>query len=220
VPIAYDVFPLSDVCKFALPVPEVTPVPVDFGAVPFGREATRMLHVVNRAPIELTASFRGNLFDVPARGSMDLTTAWRPDGDDAGCSGAEREEAIVFTPRDSAAPVSPQQQTVRVVEHARVGREIVQQRVHVDTGEHHSPDYAATARDLACPDDYVVSACRTEHAACADGGQGCTTAGYALTATQVGNACHFACQGPSAILLGSNFCRFDAVAECRLRCDD
>ena len=218
VPIAYDVYPLSDVCKFALPEPEVTPVPVDFGEVPYGRSATRLVHVVNRAAIDLTASFNGNSFGVPARGSADLVATWTPSGDVVGCDVQDREESIVFAPSDSGVPVTPKQQTVNVVEHVRSGSATNPQRVHVDTGTHVRPDYDGTARDLACPPDYVLAACKTENAACGDGASACTSSGYALTATPTASGCHFACAGPSAWIWPSSSCRFDGVMECRLRC--
>jgi hypothetical protein len=232
VPIAYAVYPIADVCKFSLPAPEVTPAPLDFGEVPYGREGTRLLHIVNRAPIDLFASYRGNLIDVQARASFDLEVRWAPDGDASGCDAQVREEAIVFTPRDPRLAVTPRQQSVRVVEHVRTGRASAQVRVHVDTGEARAPDYAATARDLACPPDFVVSACRTENAQCGAGGAGsgangagrssglaCAENGYALSAAPSGSGCHFACSGPSSYLpLASNSCRFDAVVDCRLRC--
>lgn len=219
VPIAYAVYPIADVCKFSLPAPEVTPAPLDFGEVPYGKEGARLLHIVNRAPIDLFASYRGNLIDVGARASLDLEVRWAPDGDANGCEAQVREEAIVFTPRDTRLAVTPRQQSVRVVEHVRTGRAAMAVRVHVDTGEARAPDYRATARDLACPPDFVASGCRTENAQCADGGHACTDGGYALAAAPSGSGCRFSCSGPSSYLpLASNYCRFDAVVDCRLRC--
>ena len=219
VPIAYAVYPIADVCKFALPAPEITPAPVDFGEVPYGHEASRLLHIVNRAPIDLFASYRGQIINVRARASLDLEVRWAPDGDAPGCEAQVREEAIVFTPRDTRLVVTPAQQSVRVVEHVRTGRDATSVRVHVDTGDARAPDYRATARDVACPPDFVASACRTENAQCGGDSGACTQSGYALAAAPLGNGCHFACSGPSSFLpFASNYCRFDAVVDCRLRC--
>ncbi len=219
VPIAYAVYPVSDVCKFAFPEPEVTPAPLDFGEVPYGTEGRRLMHVVNRAPIDLFARYKDKLIDVPAYASLDIEARWAPQGEALGCDAQIREEAIVFTPRDTRAPITPKQRSVRVVEHVRAGRATITQRVHVDTGESRAPDYTKTNRDVACPADYVVSACRTENPQCGNDGGACAQNGYALASTMSGNGCHFGCTGPSALLpFSANYCRFDAVAECRLRC--
>jgi hypothetical protein len=218
VPVAYAVYPVADVCKLAFPEPEVTPAPVDFGDITYGTEGSRLLHIVNRAPFDLFAHYREKIIDVPAYATLDVEARWAPQGEAAGCESQSREESIVFTPRDTRAPITPQQRSVRVVERVRTGRASLAQRVHVDTGESRAPDYTKTNRDLACPADYVVAACRTENAQCGDG-SACAQKGYALAATMSGNGCHFACTGPSALLpFTSNYCRFDAVAECRLRC--
>jgi hypothetical protein len=216
VPIAYDVYPLEDVCKFALPEPEVTPVPLDFGDAAYGVEVTRLIHVVNRAAVDVTASYHGTDLVVPARGSADLNASWSPQGDGLGCDVQEREEEIVFSPADATAPCTPKRRAVRVEERVRAGRSSAVQRQHVDTGTHRAPDYRATAFDLACPPDYAPSACRAENADCHGGP--CTSGGYALTATLTGAGCHFGCQGPTSLILPTNSCRFDGVLECRLRC--
>jgi hypothetical protein len=219
VPIAYAVYPVADVCKLSFPEPEVTPAPIDFGDVPYGAQGSRLLHIVNRAPFDLFAHYGEKIIDVPAYATLDVESRWTPQGDAAGCDAQTREESIVFTPRDTRAPITPQQRSVRVVERVRSGRPTIAQRVHVDTGESRAPDYTKTNRDVACPSDYVVTACRTENAQCGDGGGACEQKGYALAATMSGNGCHFGCTGPSALLpFTANFCRFDAVAECRLRC--
>ena len=219
VPLAYAVYPLADVCKFALPEPQVTPDPVDFGDVAYGREASRLLHVVNRAAIDVVASYHGASFPIPARGSLDIPATWTPEGDGVGCEGVAREETILFEPADAKVPVTPKQQAVRVVERARAGRGTTVERRHADTGAHRSPDYKAAGFDSACPPDYAVSSCRTENAQCGDSGGGaCRGEGYALTAVQSGNGCRFGCTGPTSLIMPSNFCRFDGVTECRLRC--
>jgi hypothetical protein len=216
VPIAYSVYPISDVCKFALPAPEVTPIPVDFGDVPYGREGTRMLHIVNRASIDLSISFRGKLFEVAARGSADVPSRWMPEGDALGCEAQTREDTLVFSALDSAVPVVPKQQTVRVIEQVRAGRGVVLKREAVDSGERKTPDYKATNRELECPRDYVVESCKAVNTDCGD--DGCAKGGYAISSTQTANGCRFGCTGPTSMLIGTHYCRFDAVAECRLKC--
>jgi len=217
VPIAYAVYPISDVCKFALPEPDVSPALVDFGDVAYGAESTRMLHVVNRAQVDLYAIHEARNFAVPARGSVDLPLTWRPRGEATGCDAQTREETVLFVPRDSAVATVPAQQSVRVVEHVRAGKPVVRQSEHVDTGAHRKPEYAKTAREWQCPNDYAIEACKTEHPACADRSGNCSSDGYGLVAQISGNGCKFGCNGPDA-LVSSQFCRFDAVMDCRLRC--
>jgi hypothetical protein len=220
VPVAYAVYPISDVCKFAFPEPEVTPVPVDFGEVPYGNEGSRLVHVVNRAPFDLTGTVGRRTFDVPARGAVDVPVVWVPTGNAPGCELQERDESIRFTPRSPTVPAVPRERSVRLPELVRTGRGTVQRAEHVDTGEpRRSPDYAATQRDWPCPPDHVVSSCTTQSARCgSDKAPDCAGDGYAIVAEPRGNGCHFRCTGPSAMLLGSHFCRFDAVMQCRLAC--
>lgn len=218
VPVAFAVYPLADVCRFAFPAPEVSPEVVDFGDVPFGTEAARLLHVVNRAPVELRATLGEATYAVPALGSTDVPLTWTPRGQALGCEVQTREETLAFVPRDASAPVSPKMQSVRVVARARSGKATFTRHEHVDTGVHRKPDYAATSRVWACPPDYALASCRTEKAECGDGR--CQSDGYAVNAGPEGNGCRFACTGPDGLIpgLSSNFCRFDAVMECRLRC--
>jgi len=220
VPIAYAVYPLADVCKFAFPVPEVSPETLDFGEVPYDRSETRLVHVVNRAPLDLRATLGERTFAVPALGSVDVPVTWRPTGQTAGCQLQTREDTVQFYPRDESAPITPKVQSVRVVSRVRTGKPDFKRHEHIDSGSGRKPDYAATRRDWTCPPDYVVASCRTEKAECGDGK--CATDGYAVNAEPGENGCRFGCRGPEsmAILPGfsSNFCRFDAVMECRLRC--
>lgn len=218
VPIAYAVYPLADVCRFAFPAPEVSPEVVDFGDVPFGTEARRLLHVVNRAPVELRATLGEATYAVPALGSTDIPLTWTPRGQSLGCEVQTREETLAFVPRDASAPVSPKMQSVRVAARARTGKPTFTRHEHVDTGVHRKPDYAATSRVWACPPDYALASCRTEKTECGDGR--CASDGYAVNAAPEGNGCRFACSGPDGLIpgLSSNYCRFDAVMECRLRC--
>jgi hypothetical protein len=218
VPIAYAIYPLADVCKFAFPAPDVAPEVLDFGDVPYESESTKLLHIVNRAPIDLRASVGERTFAVPALGSADVPVTWRPNGAAIGCEVQTRDETLQFYPRDADAPVVPKMQTTRIVERVRTGKPTYRRHEHVDTGVSRKPDYAGTKREWTCPDDYAVSSCRTEKAECGDGR--CATDGYAVNAEPVPNGCRFGCKGPEGLIpgLSSNFCRFDAVMECRLRC--
>ena len=219
VPIAYAVYPLADVCRFAFPAPEVSPATIDFGEVPFGREETRLLHVVNRAALDLRATLGEQTFAVPALGSVDVPLSWTPAGQTSGCQAQTREDTVQFYPRDESAPVTPKTQSVRVVSRVRTGKADFKRHEHVDSGSGRKPDYASTRREWTCPPDYVVASCKTERAQCGDGR--CTTDGYAVNAEPgQSNGCRFGCKGPESALpgLSANFCRFDAVMECRLRC--
>ncbi len=217
VPLAYSVYPISDVCRFALPAPDVAPALVDFGDVAYGGESTRLVHVQNRAAIDLLAIHEGRNFAVPARGSVDVPISWRPRGDALGCEAQTREETLLFVPRDDGVVVVPSQQAVRVVERVRAGRASLRQVERIDTGDHRKPDYTKTQRDTTCPADYAARACTIDNAQCADKSGVCKGDGYSVTAALTPAGCHFACQGPDA-LLRSQFCRFDAVTECALRC--
>lgn len=218
VPVAYALYPLSDVCKFSFPAPEVAPEAVDFGDVPSGKEETRILHVVNRAAIDLRATLGDRTFAVPALGSADVPFTWKPERDTLGCEVLTREETVQFSPRDADVPVTPRTHSVKVTARVRTGKAVFRRHEHIDTGVHRKPDYAATKRDWECQPGYAVAACRTEAAQCGDGR--CATDGYAVNAEPTPNGCRFGCTGPEGYLPGisSMFCRFDAVMECRLRC--
>ncbi len=218
VPIAYAVYPVADVCKLGFPAPDVSPALVDFGDTPYGRESTRLLHVVNRAPFELRATVGARVVDVGARASADVPVSWAPQGDVDGCDPQQRDETLVFAPKQAGAPVTPAQQSVRLVETVRSGKARTTRMERVDTGERRSPDYAATARDWTCPPDYAVAGCRTQSEACGGVVGGCSSQSYSVSADVRGNGCHFGCKGPSSLLFGSNFCRFDAVMDCKLSC--
>ncbi len=214
VPIAYALYPVRDVCRFALPAPDVSPSLVDFGDVPYGKAGQRLVHVVNRASVDVYAEHDGNTYAIPAQGSLDVPISWRPKGESAFCEVQAREETLVFTPRDGSAPVVPRQQSVRLVERVRTGKPAVEVRQRVDSGEGRKPNSAASAREVACPADYVLEACTVEGAQC--GGGSCEK--YQLEASAKAGGCRFACRGPDSVLFGTNFCRFDGVAACRLRC--
>lgn len=224
VPIAYAVYPLADVCKFAFPAPEVSPETLDFGDVPDGKEETRLIHVVNRAAIDLRATIGERTFAVPALGSVDVPLSWRPLGAVSGCQAQTREDTLSFFPRDESVPVVPKSQSLRVVSRVRTGKADFRRHEHVDSGSGRKPDYVGTRREWTCPADYVVASCKTEKTECGDGK--CTTDGYAVNAEPAANGCRFSCRGPESLLptvsgvpgFSSNFCRFDGIMECRLRC--
>lgn len=219
VPIAYALYPLGDVCKFAFPAPEISPESLDFGVVAADRDETRLVHVVNRASIDLRATLGERTFAVPALGSVDVPLTWRPSAQTTGCQAATREDTIQFHPRDESAPVTPKMHSARIVSRVRTGKGSIQRHEHVDSGSGRKPDYASTRREWSCPPDYVVASCRTERPECGDGK--CTTDGYVVNAGPAPNGCGFGCRGPESLLpsfSSSNFCRFDALMECRLRC--
>lgn len=218
VPVAYAIYPLGDVCKFAFPAPEVAPEVVDFGDVPYEKEETKLLHIVNRASLDLRASIGDRTFAIPALGSADVPLSWKPTGETTGCEIQTRDHTLQFYPRDADAPVVPKTQSARIVSRVRTGKPSFRRHEHVDTGVSRKPDYAGTRREWTCPEDYAVSACRTEKPQCGDGK--CASDGYAVNAEPVANGCRFSCKGPEGLLpgLSSNYCRFDAVMECHLRC--
>jgi len=208
-PIAYVASPLEDVCT--LPTPEVSPASLDFGVAPYGTQATRTVHVVNRAAVELEALVGARTIPLPARGTIELPLLWTPDGDALRCETQTRDESILFVParrdpnRDAEAAV---ERRARVFETVRTGRPHAEQLERVDVTIRRAADYAATARDWTCPADYVRSGCRVENG----------TDGFTVTAETRGDrACHFACSGPPPAKTPVA-CRFDAVMECALKC--
>ena len=217
VPIAYAVYPLADVCKFSFPAPEVSPELVEFGDVPYGQQGERLLHIVNRANLEVRADFGGQSFTVPPLGNVDWPVRWTPNGSALGCERQEHQETLLFQPTSSA-PVTPKSQSVRLTKRVRTGKPLFTRQEHVDTGIHARPDYSEATRQWECPADYVMQSCRTENLQC--GEASCTEKGYAVNASPEGNGCKFTCNGPKGIIpgLSSYYCRFDAVMECALRC--
>jgi hypothetical protein len=208
-PVAYVASPLLDVCAF--PTPEISPASVDFGVAPYETQATRTVHVVNRAGVPLQALVGAETVELPARAAIDLPLVWTPEGDALRCETQTRDESILFVParrdprRDAAAPT---ERRARVFETIRTGRPHAEQTEHVDLPIRRAEDYAATGRDWTCPGDYVRTSCRIENAA----------DGVTATADPRGQrGCHFSCVGPVS---GKNplLCRFDAVMECALKC--
>ncbi len=216
VPIAYAVYPVSDVCKFSMPVPEVAPSALDFGLVPNDKRGSRFLHVVNRAPFDVVALAQGASYAVPALGSLDVPVEYKPLDGATACQMDMREETVVFSPRDEATPVTPRQHSVKVELRARTGASSVSRTEKVDSGIARRPDYDATGRDTVCPPGYGVQSCSAEHAECSDGKCG---PGFVMDARPNANGCHFACRGPRAGVVFSEYCRFDGVMQCKLRCE-
>ncbi len=208
-PIAYVASPLADLCAF--PTPDVSPSSLDFGVAPYGTEATRAVHVVNRATVDLEALVGARTIPLPARGAIDLALHWTPDGDALRCETQTRDESILFVPahrdanRDAEAAV---ERRGRVFETIRTGRARAEQSERVEATVRRPADYAATVREWSCPSDFVRASCRVANA----------TEGFAVTAEPHGaNACRFACRGPNP---GKNplVCRYDAVMACALQC--
>jgi hypothetical protein len=216
VPVAYATYPVSDVCEFAFPEPDVSPSPLDFGAVS-GAPAERLLHVQSRAPIDSLVTYNELTVMLPAEGSVDIPVRWSDTSAKQGCHLDTREEALQVRPKDSAARAVPKELSVRISERALTGAPVAVQREHLDSGEARRPDYAATNKTYRCPEHYVPSACRVENAACADG-KGCTIDGYVVRSERTQEGCHFECAGPTSYLIGKNACRFDAITECVQSC--
>jgi hypothetical protein len=216
VPIAYAVYPVSDVCKFSMPVPEVAPSAIDFGLVPTDKRGSRFLHVTNRAPFDVVALAQGASYAVPALGSLDVPVEYRPQDGATACQHDTREETIVFSPRDEGTPVMPRQHSVRVELHARSGASSVTRTEKIDSGIARRPDYETTGRDVVCPPGYAVASCMAEHAECSDGKCG---PGFVMDARPNGNGCHFGCRGPRAGVVFSEYCRMDGIMQCKLRCE-
>jgi hypothetical protein len=205
-PIAYLASPVAELCDF--PAPEVSPSPLDFGVAPYGTEARRTVHVVNRSAVDLRALLGASTFVLPAGGAIDLPLRWTPDGDAPGCETQTRDEAIPFL--RLAGGTTPR--TARVLETIRTGRPSVERIERVEpspagrAGRDRS-DLATIARDWTCPRDFARTSCRAEN-----------TGGLEVVAEPRGeDACHFACPGPGAPGRAPA-CRFDAVMGCALKC--
>ena len=208
-PVAYVASPLADLCAF--PTPEVSPASLDFGVAPYGTEASRAVHVVNRGTVDLEALVGARTIPLPARGAIDLSLRWTPDGDALRCETQTRDESILFVPahrdpnRDAAAAA---ERRGRVFETIRTGRPRAEQDERIEATIRRPADYGATVRDWTCPSDFVRASCRVANA----------TEGYTVTAEPRGaDACHFACTGPNPSKTPL-ICRFDAAMECALRC--
>jgi len=219
VPIAYALYPVADVCKFALPEPEVSPLPVDLGVVPFGAQASRQVRVVNRAGLDVVASHGGDEVTIPAFGSANLSFAWSPEGEGARCEAKEREEEIVLRPKDARLSVTPKERRVPVPLHVVAGMPTFSKHEPVDTGASRSPDYEKTSLDWSCPAGYALESCEAQLERCASSNGTCHVDGYRLSADEVdGKGCRFRCSGPSSTLFGDHRCSYTAAMTCRLSC--
>jgi hypothetical protein len=217
VPIAYSTYPIADVCEFAFPAPDVTPAPLDFGAVPGGSAATRLVHIQSRARVDSYVSYKDQNILLPKEGSIDIPVQWAAQNAKQGCHLEQREDALSITPADKALHVNPEQHSVRVTLKALTGAPVAIQRETLDTGEALRPDYAATDKAFTCPQNYVPSACRTENALCGNG-KDCTQDGYVIRSERTERGCHFRCNGPKSYIIGKNACRFEAITECAQEC--
>jgi hypothetical protein len=201
-PVAFAVSPLSELCDF--PAPEVSPSPLDFGIAPYGSEARRTVHVVNRSTLDLRALLGASTYLLPARGAIDLPLRWTPEGDAPGCETQTRDLAIPFFRMQGGTP-----HPVRVLETIRTGRATVQR---VERVEPSAPklDLASTVREWTCPRDFTRLSCRSANV---------NVVGSATVEAQPKgkDMCHFACQGPAGPA-PMPLCRFDAEMTCALNC--
>jgi hypothetical protein len=213
VPVAYALFPLADVCRFTLAEPDVTPPKLDFGDVPYGKEVTRLVHVVNRSPLELRALVQGNTFAVPALGATEIPIVVRPAGTENACETVQRDETLVFHPRDEA-PVTPKMHSVKVELGYRSGAGEVTRVARIDSGESHKQDWELAKGDVACPKDYVAELCAASKQ------EGCAEAEARIEGTADGTTCHFVPRAKTSMLptLRSQRCKYEATAMCRLKC--
>ena len=187
-PIAYAASPLEDVCT--LPTPEVSPASLDFGVAPYSTQATRTVHVVNRAAVELEALVGARTIHCRRAGQSICRSSGRPTETRSAARRRRATSRILFVPahrdpdRDAEAAI---ERRARVFETVRTGRPHAEQAERVDVTVRRAADYAATARDWTCPTDYVRSGCRVEN----------RTDGFTVAAEARGDsACHFACSGP------------------------
>jgi hypothetical protein len=219
VPIAYAVYPVADVCRFALPEPEIAPLPLDLGVVPYGSAASRPVHIVNRAAVDVKVVAAGREVDVPAFGSIELPLVWSPDGNTVGCERRTKEEPIVVRARDPRAPVTPRERTVLVPLQVTTGMPTFSKHEPVATERARAPDYNKASVDWTCPAGYVVEQCETQLARCLSPSHSCMSDGYRLTADENGQlGCRFRCTGPKSTLWGDNGCEYTAAMTCALWC--
>lgn len=213
VPVAYALFPLADVCRFTLAEPDVTPPKLDFGDVPYGKEVTRLVHVVNRSPLELRALVQGNTFAVPALGATEIPIVVKPLGTEASCETVQRDETLVFHPRDEA-PVTPKMHSMKVELGYRSGPGEAIRASRIDSGESHKQDWTLAKGDVVCPKDYVAESCTTAKE------EGCSEAEARIEGTAEGSTCHFVPRAKTNMLptLRSQRCKYEATAVCRLKC--
>ncbi|WP_437675640.1 hypothetical protein [Sorangium sp. So ce131] len=220
VPLAYAIYPVADVCRFSLAEPEITPLPLDFGVVPYGATATAQAILRNRAQVDVRVTHGERTVEVPAHGSAELTFSWTPEGNTAACEQQTRRETFVVQPKDPAAPVVPRERAVPVPQQVTTGMPTFSRHEPIATETGRSPDYSRASVDWTCPAGYVVDQCEPQLASCLSSTGSCNAEGYRLTAeaTPDGRGCAFRCTGPSSSLWGDHGCTYTAAMVCRLGC--
>jgi hypothetical protein len=219
VPFAYAVYPVADVCRFSFPEPELAPLPLDLGVLPYGMSLTRPLHIQNRAAFDVLVTHGGRELNVPAFGSAELPMIWTPEGSAIGCERQRKEETLAVRPRDAKTPATPRERTVAVPLTVVTGMPSFSKHEPVSTGHARAPDYDKASVDWTCPAGYVVEGCETQLARCLSPSGSCMSHGYRLTAEEVdGRGCRFRCSGPKSTIWGDNGCDYTAAMTCALSC--
>ncbi|MGK4008864.1 hypothetical protein WMF31_40035 [Sorangium sp. So ce1036] len=220
VPLAYAVYPIADVCRFSLAEPEITPLPLDFGVVPYGATATAQAILRNRAQVDVRVTHGERSVEVPAHGSAALTFTWTPEGQAAGCERQTRRDTFLVRPKDPGAAVVPRERAVVVPQQVTTGMPTFSKHEPIATETGRSPDYGRASVDWTCPAGYVVQQCEPQRSSCLSSTGSCNAEGYRLTAeaTPDGRGCSFRCTGPSSSLWGDHGCAYTAAMVCRLAC--
>ncbi|WP_438017114.1 hypothetical protein WMF18_41070 [Sorangium sp. So ce315] len=220
VPLAYAVYPVADVCRFSLPEPEIAPVPLDLGVVPYGATGTAQALLTNRAPVDIRVTHGERTVEVPAHGSAELSFTWTPEGETAGCERQTRRDTFVVQPKDPTSPVVPRERAVAVPLQVTTGMPTFSKHEPIATETGRSPDYGRASVDWTCPAGYVVEQCEPQMASCLSSTGSCNAEGYRLTAeaTADGRGCAFRCTGPSSSIWGDHGCAYTAAMVCRLGC--
>ncbi|WP_437733895.1 hypothetical protein [Sorangium sp. So ce1335] len=220
VPLAYAIYPVADVCRFSLPEPEIAPLPLDLGVVPYGATATAQALLTNRAQVDIRVTHGERTVEVPAHGSAELAFSWTPEGETAGCERQTRRDTFVVEPKDPSSPVTPRQRAVAVPLQVTTGMPTFSKHEPVATETGRSPDYGRASVDWTCPAGYVVEQCEPQMSSCLSSTGSCNAEGYRLTAeaTADGRGCAFRCTGPSSSIWGDHGCAYTAAMVCRLGC--
>ncbi|WP_437287800.1 hypothetical protein [Sorangium sp. So ce406] len=220
VPLAYAIYPVADVCRFSLAEPEIAPLPVDLGVVPYGAAGTAQALITNRAQVDVRVTHGERTVEVPAHGSAELTFSWTPEGETAGCERQTRRDTFVVQPKDPASPVVPRERAVVVPLQVTTGMPTFSKHEPIATETGRSPDYGRASVDWTCPAGYVVEQCEPQLASCLSSTGSCNAEGYRLTAeaTADGRGCAFRCAGPSSSIWGDHGCSYTATMVCRLGC--
>ncbi|MGK3988609.1 hypothetical protein WME99_36535 [Sorangium sp. So ce136] len=220
VPLAYAIYPVADVCRFSLAEPEIAPLPLDLGVVPYGATGTAQALITNRAQVDIRVTHGERAVEVPAHGSAELTFSWTPEGETAGCERQTRRETFVVQPKDPASPVVPRERAVVVPLQVTTGMPTFSKHEPIATETGRSPDYGRASVDWTCPAGYVAEQCEPQLASCLSSTGSCNAEGYRLTAeaTADGRGCAFRCTGPSSSIWGDHGCAYTATMVCRLGC--